>query len=113
LCFNLNNVLSSSDVLVVVHPITNPENMSTPTLQRKPSASGLVSDMGHIGPAGVTRPKHVRTATGYGAAEHKAVQSQIPESERAAWKKHSAREFKTKEEFEVSGDLGAMVNRVD
>ena len=35
-----------------------------------------------------TRPKHKRTATGFGPGEIKNVESSIPEGQRAAWKKH-------------------------
>lgn len=70
--------------------------------ERKPSTSAPISDLkGPIGPEGVTRPKHKRTVTGYGPSEIKAVENSIPEPQRAAWRKFSAKEFKTKEEFEV------------
>jgi starch phosphorylase len=39
---------------------------------------------GPIGP-GFSRPKHKRTATGFGPAEIKAVESAIPEPQRAAY----------------------------
>jgi len=47
----------------------------------------------------MSRPKHKRTATGFGPAEIKAVEASVPEGQRAAWKKFSAKEFKTGDEF--------------
>jgi glycogen phosphorylase len=40
-----------------------------------------------VGP-GFTRPKHKRTATGFGAGDIKAVESSIPEHMREAWRKY-------------------------
>ncbi|OQO02325.1 hypothetical protein B0A48_11879 [Cryoendolithus antarcticus] len=75
--------------------------MATQTRERKPSSSAPVTDFKTaVGPPGMSRPKHKRTATGFGPGEIKAVEASVPEGQRAAWKKHSAREFKTKEEFE-------------
>ncbi|MCJ1228585.1 Non-essential glycogen phosphorylase [Toensbergia leucococca] len=74
--------------------------MATQTRERRPSTSAPVSDIqGPVGP-GFTRPKHKRTATGFGPGEIKSVEASVPESQRDAWKKYSAREFTTKEDFE-------------
>ncbi|KAK4971912.1 hypothetical protein LTR28_012840, partial [Elasticomyces elasticus] len=74
---------------------------TTSTRERKPSTSAPISDLqGPIGPAGVTRPKHKRTVTGYGPGDIKSIEASIPEPQRAAWQKFSAEPFKTKEEFE-------------
>jgi len=52
---------------------------------RRPSISAPLSDLkGPVGPD-FTRPKHKRTSTGFGPAEIKAVQSAIPEPQRAAY----------------------------
>ena len=58
-----------------------------------------VTDLASLGP-GFSRPKHKRTTTGIGPQEIKSVEAAIPQEQRAAWKKHSVRGFKTKEEFE-------------
>lgn len=43
--------------------------------ERRPSAGAPISDLrGPIGPAGVTRPKHKRTFTGFGAGDIKIVE---------------------------------------
>ena len=74
---------------------------TTTTRQRKPSTSAPITDFqGPVGPEGVSRPKHKRTATGFGPAEIKSVESSIPEGQRSAWRKHSAKGFTTKDEFE-------------
>ncbi|GAB7349013.1 hypothetical protein MBLNU459_g7986t1 [Dothideomycetes sp. NU459] len=74
---------------------------ATSSRQRRPSTSAPIDELqGPIGPAGITRPKHKRTITGYGPGDIKNVEAEIPESQRAAWKKYTATEFKTKEEFE-------------
>lgn len=52
-----------------------------------------------MGP-GFSRPKHKRTATGFGAGEIKSVENSIPHEQRDAWKKHSAQGFTNKDEFE-------------
>ncbi|OMP82167.1 Glycogen phosphorylase [Diplodia seriata] len=54
------------------------------TRQRRPSTSAPLSDLqGPIGP-GFSRPKHKRTATGFGPSEIKAVEAAIPEPARQA-----------------------------
>lgn len=90
-----------------------------PTRERKPSTSAPLHDMqgfvnrslgsskkhaDHlayrpVGP-GFSRPKHKRTVTGLAHSEIKSVESAIPESQRQAWKKHTAKPFSTKDEFE-------------
>ncbi|RFU35613.1 hypothetical protein B7463_g682, partial [Scytalidium lignicola] len=69
--------------------------------QRRPSTGAPISDLqGPVGPAGISRPKHKRTFTGFGATEIKSVEASIPEPQREAWKNHAAKAFSTKEEFE-------------
>jgi len=52
--------------------------------ERKPSMGAPISTLqGPVGP-GFTRPKHKRTATGFGAQDIKSVESSIPESMREA-----------------------------
>lgn len=72
---------------------------STPR-ERKPSMGAPISTLqGPVGP-GFTRPKHKRTATGFGAQDIKSVESSIPEPQREAWRKFSATGFKSKDEFQ-------------
>jgi starch phosphorylase len=52
--------------------------------ERKPSTSAPISDLAPVGPPGMSRPKHKRTATGFGPAEIKAVEASVPEGQRAA-----------------------------
>ncbi|KAI9894118.1 MAG: Non-essential glycogen phosphorylase [Vezdaea aestivalis] len=71
-----------------------------PTRERKASTSAPISQLqGPVGP-GFSRPKHKRTFTGLGAQEIKNVEASIPEPQRAAWNKHEAKGFTTKDEFE-------------
>jgi starch phosphorylase len=52
--------------------------------ERKPSMGVPISQLqGPVGP-GFNRPKHKRTATGFGPGEIKAVESSIPEAQREA-----------------------------
>ncbi|TGO87731.1 hypothetical protein BPOR_0207g00030 [Botrytis porri] len=75
--------------------------MATSTRERRPSTGAPISELqGPVGPAGVTRPKHKRTFTGFGAGEIKSVEASIPEPQREAWKKYTAKGFETKEDFE-------------
>ncbi|KAB2573091.1 Glycogen phosphorylase 1 [Lasiodiplodia hormozganensis] len=70
------------------------------TRERRPSMSAPLSDLqGPIGP-GFSRPKHKRTATGFGPEEIKAVEAAIPEPARQAWTKNTPKAFETTEEFE-------------
>lgn len=49
-----------------------------PTRQRRPSTSAPIVDIqGNVGPAGVSRPKHKRTFTGFGAGEIKNVEGKL------------------------------------
>lgn len=52
--------------------------MATSTRERRPSTGAPISELqGPVGPAGVTRPKHKRTFTGFGAGEIKSVEGMI------------------------------------
>lgn len=63
--------------------------------------SAPIGDLqGPVGPEGMSRPKHKRTITGFGPGEIKSIEASIPEGQRAAWKKHEAPAFKTKDQFE-------------
>jgi glycogen phosphorylase len=46
------------------------------------------------------RPRHKRTATGFGVKEIKAVEASVPRHLREMWRKFEAGEFKSKEEFQ-------------
>lgn len=53
--------------------------------ERRPSVSSPNNDFTTaVGPPGMTRPKHKRTATGFGPAEIKAVEASVPEGQREA-----------------------------
>ncbi|KAG4223172.1 hypothetical protein PC116_g28357, partial [Phytophthora cactorum] len=72
-----------------------------PTRERRPStAAPIVDIVGSVSPAGISRPKHKRTFTGFGASEIKSVEAAIPEPQRETWTKHQFQGFKTKDEFE-------------
>lgn len=46
-----------------------------PTRERRPSMGAPIVDIqGSVSPAGVTRPKHKRTFTGFGAGDIKSVE---------------------------------------
>lgn len=46
-----------------------------PTRERRPSTGAPIVDIqGAVGPAGISRPKHKRTFTGFGAGEIKSVE---------------------------------------
>ncbi|KAJ5511890.1 Glycogen/starch/alpha-glucan phosphorylase [Penicillium expansum] len=84
------------DAVVLTEPIQPTE----PRRERRSSVGAPIADLqGPVGP-GFSRPKHKRTFTGLGPAEIKNVEASIPEPLREAWRKHSASEFNTKEEFE-------------
>ncbi|KLJ10935.1 starch phosphorylase [Blastomyces silverae] len=73
--------------------------MASPTRERRPSVGAPISDLqGPVGP-GFSRPKHKRTFTGLGPQDIKKVEASIPEPLREAWRKFSAKEFGTKDEF--------------
>lgn len=75
-------------------------NIAVPR-ERRPSTSAPISDLkGPVGPEGISRPKHKRTFTGFGAGEIKSVEASIPEPQRAAWKKYQTRPFTNTEQFE-------------
>ncbi|KAI1281179.1 glycosyltransferase family 35 protein [Xylaria sp. FL0933] len=72
-----------------------------PTRERRPSMGAPIVDiLGSVGPAGISRPKHKRTFTGFGAGEIKNVEASIPEPQREAWTKHEFTGFKNKDDFE-------------
>lgn len=59
--------------------------MATKTRERRPSTNAPITDLqGPVGPEGISRPKHKRTATGFGAAEITSVEASIPEPQRDA-----------------------------
>ncbi|KAF2279325.1 glycogen phosphorylase-like protein [Westerdykella ornata] len=73
---------------------------SAPARERRPSMSAPLADLqGPVGPS-FSRPKHKRTATGFGASEIKSVEASIPEPQREAWRKFMPKPFTTAEEFE-------------
>lgn len=46
-----------------------------PLRERRPSVGAPIVDIqGSVGPAGISRPKHRRTFTGFGAGEIKSVE---------------------------------------
>jgi hypothetical protein len=48
-----------------------------PHRERRPSMGAPIVDIqGSVGPAGISRPKHKRTLTGFGAGEIKAVEGE-------------------------------------
>ncbi|KAK7748451.1 Non-essential glycogen phosphorylase [Diatrype stigma] len=72
-----------------------------PSRERRPSTNAPVVDIsGSVGPAGISRPKHKRTLTGFGPGEIKTVEASIPEPQRDAWTKNAFEGFKNKEGFE-------------
>ncbi|KAK3190543.1 Non-essential glycogen phosphorylase [Lecanicillium sp. MT-2017a] len=69
-----------------------------PTRQRRPSTSAPIVDIqGSVGPAGISRPKHKRTFTGFGPGE---IKTSIPEPQREAWRRHSVKIFEDADGFE-------------
>lgn len=49
-----------------------------PIRQRRPSTSAPIVDIqGAVGPAGISRPKHTRTATGFGPSEITSVEGTV------------------------------------
>ncbi len=51
---------------------------SLPTRERRPSVGAPIVDIqGSVGPAGITRPKHRRTFTGFGAGEIRSVEGKL------------------------------------
>lgn len=71
-----------------------------PSRERKVSSSAPISELtGPVGPSGMSRPKHSRTVTGYGASDLKSVEASIPEPQRASWKQHATKPFTDKHQF--------------
>jgi len=60
----------------------------------------IVDIQGSVAPSGISRPKHKRTFTGFGAGEIKSVEASIPEPQREAWTKNQVTGFKDKSDFE-------------
>lgn len=59
--------------------------MATQLRQRKLSTTAPITELkGPVGPE-FTRPKHKRTATGFGPQEIKSVEASIPEPQRDAY----------------------------
>jgi hypothetical protein len=49
-----------------------------PSRERRPSMGAPIVDIvGSVGPAGISRPKHKRTFTGFGAQEIKSVEGRF------------------------------------
>ncbi|KAM0484400.1 hypothetical protein ACHAPX_001823 [Trichoderma viride] len=72
-----------------------------PTRERRPSTGApLVDIQGAVGPAGISRPKHRRTFTGFGAGEIKHVEASIPEPQREAWRRNQVQSITDKDGFE-------------
>ncbi|KAL9114423.1 MAG: hypothetical protein Q9227_001504 [Pyrenula ochraceoflavens] len=68
--------------------------------ERKLSMGAPISTLqGPVGP-GFSRPKHKRAYTGFGTGDIQSVEASIPEPQREAWRKHSAKGFSTKDDFE-------------
>ena len=61
------------------------DNKTAERRERKPSTSAPITDFQEpVGPRGISRPKHTRTVTGFGAQEIKSVEASIPEPQREA-----------------------------
>lgn len=93
---------------------------SLPTRERRPSVGApLVDIQGNVGPAGISRPKHKRTFTGFSPQEIKSVEASIPEPQREAWHKAKFQPFQNKDDFErevvrhVETDLARSVFNCD
>ena len=60
---------------IAIMPESGSDTESRPRRERRPSTSAPISDLaGPIGPPGLSRPKHKRTLTGFGAAEIKHIE---------------------------------------
>ncbi|CAM1511291.1 Fc.00g088040.m01.CDS01 [Cosmosporella sp. VM-42] len=82
-------------------PQQQQQQQRLPFRERRPSTSAPIVDIqGAVGPAGISRPKHTRTATGFGPGEIKGVEASIPEPQREAWKKNQTKGFSDKDGFE-------------
>lgn len=91
-----------------------------PSRQRRPSVGAPIVDIqGSVSPAGISRPKHKRTFTGFSPQEIKNVEASIPENQREAWNKGKFKPFETRDEFErevvrhVETDLARSVFNCD
>lgn len=52
-----------------------------PQRERRPSMGAPIVDIvGSVGPAGISRPKHKRTFTGFGAGDIKSVEGKLDKS---------------------------------
>lgn len=62
------------------YPMASTEPQRVPTRERRPSTSAPIVDIqGSVSPAGISRPKHKRTFTGFGAGDIKNVEGgEIP-----------------------------------
>lgn len=57
------------------YPMASTEAQRIPTRERRPSTSAPIVDIqGSVSPAGISRPKHKRTFTGFGAGDIKTVE---------------------------------------
>lgn len=65
--------------------------VQNPPRERRPSMGAPISSLmqAPVGP-GFSRPKHKRTATGFGAGDIKSVENSIPEPQREAYGSLSA-----------------------
>lgn len=56
-------------------PMASTEAQRVPLRERRPSTSAPIVDIqGSVSPAGISRPKHKRTFTGFGAGDIKTVE---------------------------------------
>lgn len=54
------------------------QQQRVPLRQRRPSTGApLIDIQGSVGPAGISRPKHKRTITGFGADQIKSVEGEF------------------------------------
>ena len=58
-----------------IQSMASTEAQRIPTRERRPSTSAPIVDIqGSVSPAGISRPKHKRTFTGFGAGDIKTVE---------------------------------------
>jgi starch phosphorylase len=80
---------------------TTEQPQRVPIRERRPSTGAPIVDIqGAIAPAGISRPKHKRTLTGFGAGEFKNVEASIPEPQREAWRRNKVEPFSDADGFE-------------
>lgn len=66
---------SSSRFAPASYPMASTDPQRIPTRERRPSTSAPIVDIqGSVSPAGISRPKHKRTFTGFGAGDIKNVE---------------------------------------